>query len=146
MVSSYKCEDALAVIVSMGSSCGTVMHVVDTLRDQGLRVGAVKITSFRPFPNEKLKSILKGIRYVGVIDRSAGLGAEVGPLCLEVKYSLKDEKCIVKNFISGLGGRDITEKTIRNIFCGLLNDQFKDKNWIDVQLNAMELRKRLDAF
>ncbi len=141
MVSTYRCDGAQAVIVSMGSSCGTVKHVVNKLRNNGIRVGAIKVTCFRPFPYKKLKAILKEIKCIGVLDRSAGLGAEFGPLCMEIKNLIGDDKCKVKNFITGLGGRDITEKIIEHIFYGLLDDQFSDKNWIDVQQDAMKIRK-----
>ena len=44
------CEDAETVVVALGSVLGTVLEVVDELREQGASIGALAIKSFRPFP------------------------------------------------------------------------------------------------
>lgn len=142
LVNAYRCEDAQAVIICMGSMCGTVRYVVEKLRDRGLKVGMVKITSFRPFPGDELRKVLLPVPRIGVIDRSAGLGAEEGPLCLETRAAVKGMNCNIANYIAGLGGRDITEKTIENIFQGLLEDKYEcKKNWTDTNPDALEIRK-----
>ena len=143
LVNAYRCEDAQAAVVCMGSMCGTVRHVVEKLRDRGLKVGAVKITSFRPFPGDELQKVLSPVPRIGIIDRSAGLGAEEGPLCLETRAAMKGKNCGIANFIAGLGGRDVTEKTIEKIFYGLMDDKYEcKKNWVDTKPDALEIRKQ----
>jgi len=147
LLESYKCEDADAILVTIGSMSGTAKHVVNRMREQGRKVGVVKIVSFRPFPHERLKEILEGKKVVGVLDRSAGLGAQGGPVWLEVNSAVTPGEKKVYNYVAGLGGRDITAKTIEKIFDQLL--QQKDKPgvpefitpWIDTGQNAMEIRR-----
>jgi pyruvate ferredoxin oxidoreductase alpha subunit len=147
MIEAYKCEDADVVLVTIGSMAGTAKYVVNQLRAEGQKVGVVKITCFRPFPLEILRGILKGKKMIGVIDRSAGLGAEGGPVWLEVK-SAADKETKVFNYVAGLGGRDIPETTIKKICTELLQGVYSDlsspvKPWIDTAENAMDVREAL---
>lgn len=142
LIEAYKCEDAAVVIAGMGSMCGTIKHVVNKFRDKNINVGMIKITVFRPLPAEKLREALMTVSRVGVIDRSAGLGAENGPLCLEIKSALSGEACSIHNYIIGLGGRDITEEIIEEIFNDLLSEgQMPGKNWIDKRDDAQTIRR-----
>jgi pyruvate ferredoxin oxidoreductase alpha subunit len=145
LIEAYKCKDAEAVLVAVGSMAGTAKYVVNRLREEGQKVGVVKITCFRPFPLEILRSILKGKKMIGVIDRSAGLGAEGGPVWLEIK-SAADKEAKIFDYVAGLGGRDIPETTIKKICTELLQSVNSDlsapvKPWIDTAENAMEVRE-----
>ncbi len=145
MIEAYKCEDAEVVLVTIGSMAGTAKHVVNQLRTKGQKVGVVKITCFRPFPLEILRGILTGKKMIGVLDRSAGLGAEGGPVWLEVK-SAADKDAKVFDYVAGLGGRDIPETTIEKIYTELLQSVSSDRSvpvkpWIDTAENAMEVRE-----
>lgn len=145
LIEAYKCEDTEVVLVTIGSMAGTAKHVVNQLREEGQKLGVVKITCFRPFPLEILRSILKGKKMIGVIDRSAGLGAEGGPVWLEIK-SAADKEAKIFDYVAGLGGRDIPETTIKKICAELLQSVNSDrtapvKPWIDTAENAMEVRE-----
>ena len=145
MIEAYKCEDADVVLVTIGSMAGTAKYVINQLRVEGQKVGVVKITCFRPFPLEILRGILKGKKMIGVIDRSAGLGAEGGPVWLEVK-SAANKEAKTFGYVAGLGGRDIPETTIKKICTELLQNVNSDrsapvKSWIDTAENAMEVRE-----
>ena len=48
----YRADDAELLIVSMGTISETVNGVVDSARSRGLRLGAVRVMMFRPFPAE----------------------------------------------------------------------------------------------
>lgn len=144
-VEAYRCEDAEVLTVTLGSMSGTAKHVVNERRKRGEKVGVLKILCFRPFPAEKIRHLLKGKKAVAVIDRSAGLGAQGGPLWLEVNTALSGSGVIVHGYVAGLGGRDITEKTIDKVFSGLLKGAVPygsaTKNlWIDTRDDAMDLR------
>lgn len=145
VVDAYRCDDAEVVLVTMGSMSGTAKHVVNEMRKGGSRVGLVKIITFRPFPAEKLMNILRGKKAIGVIDRSAGLGAQGGPLWLEVKAALSDNEVRTYGYVAGLGGRDISEMTIEKIFHELLNVAGSShsgpiETWIDTDEDAMNIR------
>lgn len=50
LVRPYRTEDAETVVIALGSVLGTLKDTVDELRAEGVRVGVVGITTFRPFP------------------------------------------------------------------------------------------------
>jgi pyruvate ferredoxin oxidoreductase alpha subunit len=117
LAEGYRTEDAERIVVALGSTTGTGKQVVDNLREKGEKVGLVKIRMFRPFPYEEVRRILSGARAVGVLDRSASFGATGGPVMLETKAALYGESTVpIKNYIYGLGGRDITEAHIESVF------------------------------
>lgn len=145
IVEGYRTEDANVVLVALGSMCGTAKYVVNKLRESGKKVGLVKLTVFRPFPVNYIKKALKGIDVIGVFDRSAGLGGQGGPVWTEVCTAMKKENCEIRQYNGGLGGRDVTEGTIENIFNELLKIK-EDKTtehtqWIDTKANAMDIRQ-----
>jgi pyruvate/2-oxoacid:ferredoxin oxidoreductase alpha subunit len=109
-IEEYRCEDADIVFVALGSCVGTAKTVVDQKRDEGLKVGLVKVRLFRPFPREKMAAALKGRKAVGILDRNVCFGWNCGHLLVEVKTALNDidERMPLLNFIGGLNGGDIT--------------------------------------
>ncbi|MDD4953810.1 MAG: pyruvate ferredoxin oxidoreductase, partial [Candidatus Omnitrophica bacterium] len=118
LVEEYNTKDAEKVIVAMGSVCGTIKEVVDELRKKGKKVGLLKIISYRPFPYARLCEALKNVPKVAVLDKSVSLGA-YAPLASDVKaafYGKKKAPKIISSFVAGLGGRDITLESIREIF------------------------------
>ncbi|MEG6615100.1 transketolase C-terminal domain-containing protein [Peptococcaceae bacterium 1198_IL3148] len=143
-VEGYRTEDAEAVIITLGSMYGTAKYVVDQLRDKGIKVGAVKITCFRPFPVAKLREVMGGIKKVAVLNRTTGFGAQGAPVWLEVKAALSSET-LVKSYIGGLGGRDVSTDTIEKVFTDILaetNTSFDQPTWIDCRTEeAMNIRK-----
>lgn len=145
MVEAYLCDDADVVLVTLGSMSGTAKHVARRLREDNYRAGVVKLGVFRPFPVERIRKALGGKRVVGVLDRSAGLGAQAGPLSLEISTALSDSEAQVYGYTAGLGGRDITEMTIETIFGELLEIRNGSlpgpvKAWIDTRPDAMRIR------
>lgn len=138
-IEAYRCDDAEAVIVTLGSMSGTGKHTVDLLRKKGQKVGLLKMTTFRPFPADLLKKALANVPKVGVMDRSASYGAQVGPSGIEVRAALQRP---VQGFIAGLGGRDISVATFEKAFKQLLEQKATDELvWLDIKDNAMTLRE-----
>ena len=118
----YMMEDAEVALIGLGSTMGTVRHVVDRLRKRGVKAGMVKMRIFRPFPAEELLELLRGVEVVGVLDKAMSFGAPGGPLYEELKtvFYDADEKPIIVNYIYGLGGRDTPPHLIEEAFKGLL--------------------------
>ena len=102
-VEGYRLDEAEVVLVALGSLTGIAKYVVNKLRNEGKKVGVLKIVSFRPFRHDLVKKLLKGIKRIAVFDRTAGLGSQGGPLWHEVKNSVNDYDTIVRNYIGGLG-------------------------------------------
>ncbi|MEM4498507.1 MAG: transketolase C-terminal domain-containing protein [Sulfolobales archaeon] len=122
LITSYGVEGADAVLVIMGSAAGTVRHVAKELRSKGMRVGVLKLRSFRPFPHEEIVKALRGVKAIGVMDRATSPGAYGAPLFNELRnafYDLDDRPVII-NYIYGIGGRDLEPLTVKHIYEDLL--------------------------
>jgi len=134
-IEEYRTEDAEIVILTMGAITTTARFIVDELRKEGKKVGLIKLKVFRPFPKEELKKILSRFEKIGVIDKNISFGSG-GIVAHEVKSCLYDldSKPIVKNFIVGLGGRDVTYDDFRTIFRLLEDNNPKEITWIGVNL------------
>lgn len=145
IVEGYKTEDAEVLLVALGSMCGTAKYVVNKMRKEGKKVGLVKVVVFRPFPVNQLRQILSGKKVIGVFDRSTGLGGQGGPVWRETCAAMMNEGCDIRNYVGGLGGRDVTTDNIEKIYNELL-DISKGKRethteWIDLNENPMDLRQ-----
>jgi pyruvate ferredoxin oxidoreductase alpha subunit len=115
LVEQYKTKDAKIILVAMGSVCGTIKEAIDGLRNNGKKVGLLKIISFRPFPDDEVCAILNKAKYIGVIDKSISIGTE-GILASDIKRACYGKfKAPIKSFVVGLGGRDVTEKMIGQV-------------------------------
>ncbi len=114
----YDMEDADVAIVVIGSAAGTARTVMAKLKAEGLKVGLVKIRTFRPFPTAEIARVLSGVKAVAVLDRADSFGAMGGPLYLEILAALYHEGVHTKtvNCIYGLGGRDLYPQNIEDVF------------------------------
>ena len=121
MIEEYKTEDADVVLITAGTVTGTTRVVVDKLRDQGKKVGLIKLRYVRPFPTKQLGKALKNIKAYGVVDKNISFGFE-GTLFTNVNSAVSANDFIKPaiNFIGGLGGRDITKQNIEEMFENLL--------------------------
>lgn len=138
LVESYRLDDAKQVIVAMGSVVGTIKETIDDLRKEGKKVGALKIITYRPFPKEAILNALKGIPEVAVVEKAISLGNN-GPLYTDLTSIFLGQSKIPKmsGFVIGLGGRDITRKSIRQVFDKLSGKQV-DCEFIDVKSELLE--------
>lgn len=115
VIDTYDTKDADVVLVSMGSVLGTMRDAVDELRDEGLKVGIIKVRCFRPFPKDAVHDAIKEAQVVGVIEKDISLGLE-GTLCSEMRSAFcGEESPDISSFIMGLGGRDITVEEIKQV-------------------------------
>jgi 2-oxoisovalerate ferredoxin oxidoreductase alpha subunit len=116
LVDKYQCEDADLIICTMGTMGAEAKVAVDNLRKEGFKVGVARIRVYRPFPVEEIRKLAEQARMIATIDRHISFGME-GFLATEVKASLyhMEDKPLVAGFIAGLGGRDVTFKTIEGI-------------------------------
>lgn len=55
-------EDAEYAVVIIGSAAGTTKEAIDHMRENGEKVGLIKVRSFRPFLEKKLQLHLKNVR------------------------------------------------------------------------------------
>ncbi len=116
-VESYRTEGADLVLVTSGTVTSTARYVVDLLRDEGEKVGLVKVKMFRPFPTEDIRRALRGIPHVAVLDRNISPGHS-GIFAEEIRAAMYDvpdkDRPALHGYIIGLGGRDVTPTTIQD--------------------------------
>ena len=131
IVDEYHIDDADLVVVSAGTISSTVRVAVDRSREKGLKVGALKIRMFRPFPAESVRMVLENAKKVAVIDRNISPGSG-GIFAQEVRASLYPLKTRpeVFGFGAGLGGRDVTPETIGEIIDYALHHEEPDEDYI----------------
>jgi len=110
-IEEYMTDDAEIIIVGMGTLALPVRVAIRRLREQGRKIGFLRVKFFRPFPTEEIRQALGDCRAVCVVDRDYSFGSPSngGVLFNEVRsalYSL-EKRPMVLNFIAGLGGREV---------------------------------------
>jgi len=122
LLEKYGCDGADVVLIAMGTIASTAKEVVDAMRDKGRKVGLAKLRVFRPFPTKDIRELAKEVNAIGVLDRSYTSGYGGAAFC-EVGGSLynSSSRPILKNYIAGLGGRDVTPKILEEIYEDLLH-------------------------
>ncbi|MGZ7095545.1 MAG: pyruvate synthase subunit PorA [Methanobacterium sp.] len=129
-VENYMCDDAEIIIVAMGSICGTVKDVIDQLRQEGEKIGLLKLIVFRPLPIEEIYETIKNADKIAVLDKNISFGIG-GVLFNEIKANMDVD---ASGFILGLGGRDVSPDNIREIVNITKNSKDRNKiNWIGLK-------------
>lgn len=140
LVENYKLDDAEIAVVCVGSTSGTMKVIVDKLREEGIKVGLLRLRTFRPLPVEELRKNLKNIKAIAVMDKSMSFGGFGGAVFHEVRHALYDEPSHppIINYIYGLGGRDSSPSELRKIFDELV--QIAKTGQIGSQVRYLGLR------
>ena len=117
LTESYRTEDADYIIITLGSIAGLVREVVDALRQEGRRVGLLRLRYLRPFPNEEIANAVKNAKAVAVLEKDISFGNE-GTVYTNVNSVLQKAGINIpnSNYIGGLGGKNISSEEIRTIF------------------------------
>jgi len=141
LVDNYKVGDAEIAIVVVGSTAGTLKVIVDQLRQEGIKAGVLRLRTFRPFPVEQLRSALKNVKTVAVMDKAMSFGAFGGAVFNEVRNALYDakERPTIVNYIFGLGGRDTNPRELRKIYEDLM--QINKTGTVENQVRYLGLRE-----
>ncbi|MGA7470028.1 MAG: pyruvate synthase subunit PorA [Halobacteriota archaeon] len=143
LIEEYRCDDAEYVLIAMGSVVGTLKDTVDDLRDDGVRAGAIKLRSYRPFPVDEIRSALAGLEAVGILDKNISLGFE-GALFTDVKASLYHDDNAPKafGFIAGLGGRDIPKRMFVKMFDYIREDKkISNSGFFDLNTQILDFQE-----
>jgi pyruvate/2-oxoacid:ferredoxin oxidoreductase alpha subunit len=137
LLERYRCDDAEVVLIAAGTVAATAKDVVDSMRAKGVNVGLARIRAFRPFPHDEIRALGAKVAGIGVLDRSYTFGP-AGAFYTEAKASLYNcqKRPAMKNYIAGLGGRDITPKTLEKMFDDMLvtvkRGSESEVEWVDV--------------
>ena len=103
---------AKTVFLTMGSMCG---NILTWLQKSGRKdVGLINLRTWRPFPKDDLRKIIeeKGIEKIIVLEKDDDLSNTIPPVGKSVASALFGIPVILRSFICGLGGRDVTKNEI----------------------------------
>lgn len=115
LIEEYMVDDADCVFVGMGSIIGNAKEAVDQMRQQGKKVGALRIKSYRPFPGKEIAHALGG-KNVAIFEKAISVGGDA-PMYSEIMTAVVEinTKPVVSSFIGGLGGKDVTVGHVKQI-------------------------------
>ena len=137
LLRSYRTEDAETIVVALGSVISTIREVVDEVRAAGMRIGAVSLVSFRPFPLAQLRAVLAHAQRVVVLEKclAVGLGGIVSD---GVRKSLSGIQLKGYTVIAGLGGRAITRASLRKLFEQAAGDALEPVTFLDLNIAVVQ--------
>lgn len=126
LTESYRIEDADYILITLGSIAGLVRETVDNLREQGEKVGLLRIRYLRPFPNEEIANAARNAKAIAVLEKDISFGNE-GTVYTNVNSALQKARLSLptSGYIGGLGGRNISAEEIETIFKELKQEQTK---------------------
>jgi pyruvate ferredoxin oxidoreductase alpha subunit len=139
LLRGYRTEDAETIVVALGSVLGTIEEVIDELRDEGVKIGALAIKCFRPYPLDEVREALAGAERVVVIEKAFAVGAG-GIVGQNVRLALSGLVSRVYDVVAGLGGRPITRKSLRALFADALEDRLElgRLHFLDLKRDVVE--------
>lgn len=111
LIKEYHMDDADVGMIIYGDLALQMEQAVDDLRDEGYKVGMVRLRHYRPFPVEDIIDVAKKVNVLGVMDRATAFGSPTGgPISCEVKTVLHgmDNTAEILPMIAGLGGREVS--------------------------------------
>ncbi|HEX5821743.1 MAG TPA: hypothetical protein VFY30_08260 [Solirubrobacterales bacterium] len=146
LVRRYRTEGAETIIVALGSVLGTIEEVVDEMRAEGIRVGALGIKSFRPFPLEEVREALVGACRIVVLEKALAPGRG-GIVSTDVHEALVGGHARCSTVIAGLGGRAITRASLRGLLEEAGRDELESLSFLDLdtELVRRELEREVDG-
>jgi len=137
LVRPYRLDDAETVVIALGSVLGTIKDVVDEMRAEGRRIGALGIGSFRPFPHAAIRAALAGAERYVVVEKSLAVGGG-GVVATDVRMALDGAAIPGITAVAGLGGRAITKASLRRLFEAVIAGTAEPLTFLDLDRGIVE--------
>ncbi len=137
LLRTYRTDDAETVVLALGSVLGTIEDVIDELREQGERVGAVGLKCFRPYPLDEVRAALGHVERVVVVEKAFAVGAG-GIVGQNVRLALSGLPVRVYDVVAGLGGRPITRASLRAMLADASADRLGRLTFLDLDVDLVE--------
>jgi pyruvate ferredoxin oxidoreductase alpha subunit len=120
-VERYLTDDAEYILIMSNSFSTLGKAAVKRAREKGIKAGLLKLRLLRPFPDEDLKSAIKGCKAVAVLDQNISIG-KGGILYSEIASAIYNEqkRPMLLSFIGGLGGKNINPEEFEFIFDSMI--------------------------
>jgi pyruvate ferredoxin oxidoreductase alpha subunit len=134
---TYRIEDADTVVVALGSVLGTIKDTIDEMREQGVRIGVLGITCFRPWPTAAVREALAAAKRVVVLEKSFAVGLG-GIVSNNVAAAYAGSPELVHTVIAGLGGRAITRQSLHRVFGEAVEGGLEPVTFLDLDHAVVE--------
>ncbi|MEO1011975.1 MAG: pyruvate:ferredoxin (flavodoxin) oxidoreductase [Bacteroidota bacterium] len=142
--------EAEKVIIIMGSGQGPVLEAVDTMVENGEKVGAVIIRLFRPFSIKHfVDSVPETVTRIAVMDRTKEPGSTGEPLYLDIVTAFAESKRAMPSIIGGrfgLSSKEFDPAMVKAVYDELDKENPKKHFTIgindDVSYTSLEVGKR----
>jgi pyruvate ferredoxin oxidoreductase alpha subunit len=144
LVSAYRTQDAQTIVVALGSVIGTLKDTVDELRTEGMKIGVLAIRSFRPFPLAAVRAALQGAKRVVVLEKSFSVGLG-GVVSTDVRVALSGLQLHGYTVVAGLGGRAITQSSLRRMLRDAVADKLQPLTFMDLDWRIVERQLEREA-
>jgi len=129
--------EAEKVIIIMGSGEGPVSETIDTLVEQGEKVGALFVRLYRPFSvYDFIKELPKSVKKIAVLDRTKEPGSIGEPLYLDVVTAFVEMGESMPTIVGGrygLSSKEFTPAMVKGVYDEL--DKNSPKNHFTVGIN-----------
>ena len=146
LVRGYRLEDADTVVVALGSVLGTIKDTVDELRGDGMRIGILGISTFRPFPSAAVREALGSdgrVKRLVVLERALATGVG-GIVSADLRMALagggsgRAAEPVMSTVIAGLGGRAITRMSLRTMLAEAVAGALEPLSFLDLNKGLVE--------
>ena len=144
--------EAERIIISMGSSCETIEEVINYLRNQGEKVGLVKVRLYRPFSSEHLFAVIpESAKTITVLDRTKEPGALGEPLYMDVCTAFMERGQTPKIFGGryGLGSKEFNPAMVLAVYENMTSSSPKNHFTVgitdDVTHTSLAVGESLDV-
>jgi pyruvate ferredoxin oxidoreductase alpha subunit len=141
---SYKTEDAETIVIALGSVIGTLKDTIDEMRADGIRIGALGIQSFRPFPLAAVRAALQGAKRVVVLEKSFSVGLG-GVVSTDVRLALSGLHLHGYTVVAGLGGRPITKASLHRTLREAIGDTLQPLTFMDLDWRIVNRQLEREA-
>jgi len=135
LIHAYRTEDAETIVIALGSVLGTIKDTVDELRDDGLRIGVLGITCFRPFPTDAVRHAVEHAKRVVVVERAFEPGVG-GIVTQNVRSATPGTR--IDTVVAGLGGRAITKASLTGLFRDAVADRLPPLTFLDLNRSLID--------
>ncbi len=131
LIKTYKTEDAETIVIAMGSVLGTIKDTIDEMRAKGVKIGALGITSYRPFPLAAIREATANAKRIVVIEKCFAVGVG-GIVTRDVRSAVQSRPQAVYAVIAGLGGRAITMASLHKLLAQAMDDTLEQLTFLDL--------------
>ncbi|MEE9579280.1 MAG: pyruvate ferredoxin oxidoreductase, partial [Gemmatimonadota bacterium] len=133
-IQTFFIDDAEEVLVVSGTIATTAREVVRGRREQGEKIGLIKIKMFRPFPEAAVKEACRSAKKVAVLDRNYAAG--VGGIFWQELRSIfqgDGDRLLIQGYLTGLCGGDVTPSMIDEVVADLRGrDEMGKPVWMGI--------------